>query len=85
MGHVFQTHSSPETPFTLVVKCMLWSIKENEPPERIDSDELVGLSVATGDLLNDASGILGCFMLFTDLSIRSPGAYRLQFILMEMR
>lgn len=74
-----------------VVHCRIWDpindCDDSAMPGTIDRRQqrrLVGTLVASPFVGKDEFGGVGCFFLFPDLSVRTPGAYRLMFQLVVL-
>ncbi|KAI8897273.1 velvet factor [Globomyces pollinis-pini] len=69
----------------LVLQASIWSVtgQEKLPLKSLD-DLLTGSLVVNASLLKDDTGVAGCFFTFADISIRSPGSYRLKFTLFDL-
>lgn len=74
-----------------VVHCTIWDAvndcDDSAMPGTIDRRQqrrLMGTLVASPFVGNDEVGIGGCFFVFPDLSVRTPGIYRLRFQLVVL-
>ncbi|KAL2355792.1 velvet factor-domain-containing protein [Cryomyces antarcticus] len=73
-----------------VVHCSLWTADgEEEETALVQSDRrttrrLMGQLVASPAVLKDENDREGCFFCFPDLSCRTPGDFRLRFVLMRI-
>ncbi len=74
-------------PFS-VIHCELWNAELDheetampEVGERPPQRRLMGTLVASPFVGRDEHGVEGCFFPFPDLSCRTPGKYRLKFVL----
>ncbi|KAI8911533.1 velvet factor-domain-containing protein [Gorgonomyces haynaldii] len=73
--HDEEDHPSP---WLIVVRCSLWELDASLEPSRLLVDDvLVGTAISSGVILENFEGEERCFAIFTDLSVRTPGTFRL--------
>ena len=66
-----------------MVLCELWTVNAKDEVS-FKSQDLIGASALSSSIWKDEEDIDGCFAIFSDLSIRTNGNYRLKFTLYDI-